>query len=119
MTHRQLLERRARLRKQAPPLDQVVRGSLFSRSRRCGTPSCHCASGEGHTTTYLGVTLAPGRTVQVTVPADLLPVVRTWTENYDRLWKILEEISAINRELLRQRCPDTNLKAGPTRTKRS
>lgn len=103
MTPLQLRQKRARLLKGFPALDQIVRGSLFERRRRCGTPSCHCASGEGHPATYLGVTLSAGQTAQVTVPRDLVPVVRTWVENYDRLWKLLEEISDINRELLRQR----------------
>ncbi len=114
-----LRRKRARLLKQLPALDQIVRGSLFERTRRCGTPSCHCASGEGHTSAYLGVTLAPGKTVQVTVPRELVPVVRTWTNNYDRLCKLLEEISVVNRELLRLRSVEEIPSSARARVKRS
>lgn len=114
-----LRERRAHLIAQLPALDQVIRGSLFERTRRCGTPSCHCATGEGHATTYLGVTLGPGKTEQVTVPRDLVPVVRGWTENYQRLWSLLEEVSTINRELLRQRDVASRVKGPQRRGRRS
>lgn len=119
MTPQALRRKRARFLKQLPALDQIVRGSLFERTRRCGTPSCHCASGEGHTSAYLGVTLAPGKTVQVTVPRELVSVVRTWTDNYARLWKLLEEISAINRELLRLRSVEEDPSPARTRVKGS
>lgn len=103
MTRSQLHTRRRKLAQQAPDLAQLVRGSLFERTRRCGQPTCHCADGPGHTTTYLGVTLAGGKSVQITVPDEWLPIVKTWTENYARLAQITEEISAVNRELLRER----------------
>ena len=31
-----------------PPLEELMRGSLISRMRRCGKPNCHCANGPGH-----------------------------------------------------------------------
>jgi hypothetical protein len=103
MTRKQLEQRRAQLVRQAPELEHLLRGTLFERTRRCGRPTCHCAEGEGHRTSYVGVTLAVGKTEQVTVPADLLPVASEWIENYKRLCTLIEEVSAINRELLRRR----------------
>ena len=103
MTRQQLEGRRLKLTAQIPDLAQVVRGSLFERSRRCGSATCHCATGEGHRTTYLSVSAAAGKSVQVTVPAELVPVVRTWTDNYKRLSDLVEEVSAVNRQLLRER----------------
>lgn len=103
MTRKQLEQRRAQLVRQAPELGHLLRGTLFERARRCGRPSCHCAQGEGHRTSYVGVTLAPGKAEQVTVPAELLPLASEWTDNYKRLWTLIEEVSAINRELLRRR----------------
>jgi len=98
-----LLQRRKRALQQLPPLDEIVRGSLLERSIRCGKPNCHCAQGGGHPTSYLTVSFARGRTEQVTVPPALLPKVRQWLANYQDLWLVLEEISAVNRELLRKR----------------
>lgn len=103
MATSQLHARRRKLARQAPDLAQIVRGSLFERTRRCGRPSCHCADDRGHTTTYLGVTLAGGKSVQITVPDEWLPVVKTWTDNYARLVQLIEEVSVVNRQLLRER----------------
>lgn len=98
-----LLLRRRRALQHLPPLDEIVRGSLLERAIRCGKPTCHCAQGEGHQTFYLTVSFARGRTEQVTVPPPLLPKVRRWLANYRDLWLALEEISAVNRDLLRKR----------------
>jgi len=102
-TKEQLEQRRARRAQAAPDLTQVLRGSLFERTRRCGVPSCHCATGQGHPVTCVGVALPGGKNVQVTVPPELVPVVRQWTENYRNLWQLIEDVSATNRELLRAR----------------
>ncbi len=98
-----LLRRRARVVQQLPPLTEVVRGSLVERHLRCGKPTCHCVRGVGHRVWYLTVTFARGRTEQVTVPGALVPVVQRWLQNYHHWWDGLEEVSAINRELLRKR----------------
>lgn len=100
---RQLEKQRARLAEQAPDLTQVLRGSLFERTRRCGVATCHCANGDGHPVVCVGVTMPGGKSVQVTVPSELVPVVRQWTENYRRVWELIEGVSAVNRELLRER----------------
>jgi len=104
MNHRQaLLLRRERLVKQLPPLAEVIRGSLIERRLQCGKPHCRCVEGEGHHAWYLTVTFAGGRTEQVTVPEIWVPTVRGWLKNYERWWEILEEVSGVNRELLRNR----------------
>jgi hypothetical protein len=65
---------------------------------------CHCARGDGHRGgVYLTVIFARERTEQVTVPAPLVPAVRRWLTDYARWWDDLEEVSAIDRELLRKR----------------
>jgi len=100
---RALLLRRQRIVQHLPPLIEVIRGSLVERRLRCGKPTCHCARGEGHRVWYLTVSFARGRTEQVTVPVAWLPTVQRWLQNYLRWWDGLEEVSAINRDLLRKR----------------
>jgi hypothetical protein len=100
---RELLERRDRVLEKLPPFSEIVRGSVFERSIRCGKPSCRCADGAGHPTTYLSVTFPGGRTEQITVPRHMVPVVRRWVANYLRWWRGIERVSAINRTLLRLR----------------
>jgi hypothetical protein len=104
MTSRKSLERkRERLLRSVPPLEEVLRASLFERARRCGKPSCHCSSGEGHRSFYVGVSFAEGKTTQISLPPELVPLAREWIGNYERLWRFIEEISKVNRELLRER----------------
>jgi hypothetical protein len=98
-----LLARRQRLLDALPPMAEILRGSFFVRHRRCGKPSCHCATGPGHRSAVVGVTFHDGTTEQITVPPHLEPLARRWVRNYQRLWKAIEQLSALNRELLRRR----------------
>ena len=115
-TQKRLEEKRQRLLHRLPPLPEVLRASLFERELRCGKPSCHCAKGKGHLAFYLGVSLPEGKTAQCTLPAQLVPLAKRWIDNYHRWTKLLEELSAINRELLRRRWVEPQRaprKAGP------
>lgn len=100
---RTLLSRRSRIVRSLPPLEELVRGSLVERHLRCGKPYCHCAKGEGHHVFYLVTSFGRGSTEQITVPVDLVPIVRRWIVHYDAWWDAVEEISAVNRDLLRNR----------------
>jgi len=99
---RSLLERRRRILARLPPLEEILRGSVVVRSLRCGKPSCHCAEGEGHRATYLTVSLAGGRTEQISLPDRLVPIATRGVACYRAWWEAIEKLSAINRELLRQ-----------------
>jgi hypothetical protein len=99
---KRLLARRHDLLRGLPPREEVMRGSVFARRLRCGKPSCHCARGQGHRATYLSVTFPGGRTEQISLPAALVPVARRWVANYQRWWRALEQVSALNRQILRQ-----------------
>src|SRR5205823_9447103 len=93
---RQLRDRRRRVARQIPDLAAVIAGSLQSQRRRCGKEGCRCARGELHGP-YVYLSVA-GRLVYV--PAGLAEVVRDRLEVSARLQAVLEEISAINLELL-------------------
>jgi hypothetical protein len=99
-----LWEQRERLTSGLPSFTQIVRGSLVTRYRRCGKPTCHCAQGRGHGPAhYLVVTLKPGKTEQILLSEEMLPVARQFLDNYKRWWAALEKVSAVNRRLLRLR----------------
>ena len=101
-----LLKRREVLAAGLPSFAEIVRGSLVTRYRRCGKPSCHCAQGEGHGPAhYLVVTLQPGKTEQILLSEEMLPVAQQFLNNYKRWWAALEKVSAVNRRLLRLRVP--------------
>ena len=99
----QRLARRQGVQDRLPPFEEIVRGSVFTRRQRCGKPTCRCARGAPHRATYLGVSFAGGRTVQVSLPPALVATARRWVANYQAWWKAIETVSKINRDLLRRR----------------
>jgi hypothetical protein len=82
-----------------PPVGQMLPGALVEQHRGCGKEGCRCTRGEPHGPyVYLQV---GGRLVYV--PARLAEAVRAQVEVSARVRQALEEISAINLELLARR----------------
>jgi len=99
-----LLNDRQVLASGLPPFEEMVRGSLVTRYRRCGKRNCHCVGTEGHGPAhYLAVTLKGGKTEQILLSEEMLPVARQYLDNYKRWWAALEKVSEVNRRLLRMR----------------
>lgn len=99
-----LRKRRRALVAQLPPLRSILRGSLIERYKRCGKPGCKCADGPGHGPKYYLSVSYPGlRPKMDYVPQEAFEQVSELLANYQRTREILEEISEINRELLRRR----------------
>ena len=82
-----------------PQADVLLAGSLVEQRRRCGKEGCRCARGELHGP-YVYLSVA-GRMIYV--PAVLAEAVRARLEVAKRLQETLEEISAVNLELLSRR----------------
>ncbi len=59
-------------------------GSVVKVYRKCGKPTCHCATGEGHPTTYLSCK-HDGKTRMVYVPAHAQAKVTQEAQRYRRL----------------------------------
>jgi len=113
-----LLAQRQILASGLPAFAEIVRGSLVKRYRRCGKPTCHCVKSRGHGPAhYLVVTLKPGRTEQILLSKEMLPVARQFLDNYKRWWAALEKVSAVNRRLLRLRAAELVSPAPSTREK--
>lgn len=99
-----LRRRRKQLLRELPPLESVLRGSLIERYKRCGKPGCKCAQGPGHGPKFYLSASYPGRAPQMDyVPQADYAQISVYVANYHRVREILEEISEINRELLRRR----------------
>ena len=95
----ELRSRRDRLVAALPQAGAFLAGSLTEQRRRCGKEGCRCARGELHGPyAYLSVA---GRMVYV--PAVLADAVRARLEVTTRLQAALEEVSAVNLELLARR----------------
>ena len=95
----ELRQRRDRLAAGLPRAAAFLAGSLVEQRRRCGKEGCRCTRGELHGP-YVYLSVA-GRMVYV--PAVLADAVRAHLEITRRLQEMLEEISAVNLELLGRR----------------
>jgi hypothetical protein len=80
----------------------VIRGTLLVRKRKCGKANCRCAQGEGHESLFLVIS-ENGRTRQLFVPRDWESRVRLWVGDYHRARELLEEVSRIYWDKVRQR----------------
>lgn len=100
----QLRARRRRLARTLGSPETTLFGSLLTQGRKCGKEGCRCATGELHGP-YVYITLRKprGRGGLFYVPAELADVVRDRIELTAQMQAVLEEISAINLELLSRR----------------
>ena len=107
LTVRQLRGRRRRLAAKVTGIEALLRGTLITQGRRCGKESCRCARGELHGPyLYLSVTRPGRRPRMVYVPADLTEMVTGQVAAGSGLDVVLDEIAAINAELLARRALD-------------
>src|SRR5580658_1471893 len=61
---------------------QLLRGALFVLRRKCGKPTCRCATGEPHETPALAYPVG-GRTKTITLTYADLSAVRAALERYE------------------------------------
>ena len=102
MTHGQTLRARQKLVDRLHLTGEILRGSLLERRVFRHEANCEkCASGEGHPLAVLTVTYPGGCTLQFSLRRELVPQVRRWLANYQRLKASLEAICELNHELLR------------------
>jgi hypothetical protein len=100
----QLRARRRRLGRALRNAETTLLGSLVTQGRRCGREGCRCAEGELHGP-YLYITLRQprGRGSLLYVPAELAAQVHERVALTAQMQAALQEISAINLELLSRR----------------
>ena len=99
-----LRKKRVALLRKLPDLEQLIRGSLIERYKRCGKPGCRCAKGDGHGPKhYLSTHQAGGIPLMEYVPQSYEKQVKEYLENFRRVREVLDEICQINQELLRRR----------------
>ena len=80
----------------------LLRGNLLERRRVCGKPNCKCTRGELHASLYL-VFSEGGKLRQLFIPKTWESRVRLWVTDYHEVRRLLEEISRLSVEKLRQR----------------
>jgi hypothetical protein len=80
----------------------LLRGNLLERRRVCGKPTCRCPRGELHAGLYL-VFSEGGKLRQLFVPKTWEARVRQWVTDYHDARRLLEELSRLYFEKVRQR----------------
>jgi hypothetical protein len=70
-----------------PITGELLRGSLLERNH---VRNAKCASGEGHRLSVLTVSYPGGRTRQSSLRSEMVPLVRRWLANYQRLKAAIE-----------------------------
>jgi hypothetical protein len=95
-----LRERRQALLEELHRTPNLMRGLVYERQRKCGRPSCACATGgPRHPGLQLNVTLG-GKTRTRYVRHGERAQVEALVAAYHRLWEVVEELTAVNLALL-------------------
>jgi hypothetical protein len=100
LAYRRLEKRRDALVERLRGLGNLMRGTVYTTYVRCGAPKCECATGEKHAKLHLSVNLK-GRTRTAYVGERRAQQVEALIAEYHRAWRIIEELTEVNLELLR------------------
>jgi hypothetical protein len=101
MTREQATRKRDKLAAQLSCANGVLRGSLLQRTVHHSSGCSKCARGEGHPLWVLTVGYRGGKTRQVSLRPEQVPLVRRAIEDYRDFKQTLEAISELNQVLLR------------------
>jgi hypothetical protein len=90
------LARRVRL---PAAVQELLPGSLSQTARRCGKPTCHCRTGEGHPSWYLTF-MAHGKKRVERIPAEWVAEVQRRVAAGRAFKEAVAEVFVANAELL-------------------
>jgi hypothetical protein len=94
-----LRQRKFALLRQFPLPQDLLPGSLSVSHTRCGKPTCHCASGQGHAAWSLTF-MAGGKKRVERIPKDWVDHVRRRVDAGRAFQDALREVLTANAELL-------------------
>jgi len=92
----QIMARRRWLQELTQAAEQMLWGSLVAVYRRCGKPTCHCATGEKHGPAWYLSQREAGRTKMRFVPSDQLEAVRRGVAAFQRYRELGQRLAAEN-----------------------
>ena len=79
-----------------------ISGSFVRTGRKCGNPSCRCASGGEKHPCCLLTSKVKGKTKAVYVPVDMQDEVSRWVEEYRKIKQLLKEIDRMCERIIKQ-----------------
>jgi hypothetical protein len=100
MITRNLILHRDALIKRLGKVRPFVGGSVVVVERACGNPNCKCRKGEKHPGYYL-TWKEKKKTKGIYIPVDLVEQVQGWSEEYKLVKDIIQEVSDIQKILIR------------------
>lgn len=98
-----MIARRTSLLEELGSLTQVLHGSWVERYSVCSRKGCKCHQGNRHGPRYYVVVSEDGHQRQKYISLSQVPAALKGIEQYQRLQAIVEEITQINLELIKER----------------
>lgn len=97
-----LKKKRQKLIESMPPWEEIIRGTVCEYYLPCGKEKCRCKEKKEyrHGPYYYLSFGESGKTSMQLLPKDIKEKVFYYVKQYEKLWKILCEISKINLKLL-------------------
>jgi len=98
-----LNQQKQKIIKQLPSLGEILRGTFIKCYLKCIRPNCKCHKGKKYEHgPYYRVSYGKGKRVHhIYVPLKDKKKVKTWVNNYNKIWQGIENISDINIRLIR------------------
>ena len=93
-------QRDARL-KELRQIGPFIAGSMVRIAHTCGNPNCKCTRGQKHENYYLTCKVKQ-KTQTRYISVDLEDEVRRWTTEYKRVKRLINEISQLQRNIIKQ-----------------
>lgn len=81
-------------------LSNLMRGTIGEVGVKCGRPGCACTQGVKHRKVHLSVNL-DGRTRSCYLGHEREAVVAPLIAEYERAWRLINDLTAVNLALLR------------------
>jgi hypothetical protein len=77
----------------------LVKGTVYEQRRKCGKPTCACATGKPHSTNVLSRSEG-GRTRLMTIPSGRLVELRILTKRYRRFRRSRARMVEIHKKMI-------------------
>ena len=98
-----MLQQRIKARiKKLGECNTFISGSFIRTGRKCGKPSCRCATGGEKHPCCLLTSKVKGKTKAVYVPVSMETEVEQWVNEYKKIKKILKEIDTMSEQIIKQ-----------------
>jgi len=90
--------------KQLPHLTKILRGTFIECYLECIRPNCKCHKDKKYRHgPYYRVSYGKGKQMHhIYIPLNMKREVEKWTDNYNKLWQGIEDISALNIKIIRR-----------------